>query len=358
MKLLFVDFNHSLGGGQTYIINNINELTKLGIKCWLIGNNPSNYFNKIGIPLENLFEVPNSYLKFRSIYKLINSVVYNNNINYVILNGNKAMYLAPFIKLKNKITVKHTNINLNTGYKFILSKHLIKIIMNKYISKVVALSNIQKNELISAGINKNKIHVIYNGVEEKYLHQKMNLNTDENEIIITEIGRLEDNKGQKQLIEVFIKLLEEFSNIKLWLVGEGDLEYINHLKKFIKDHGRDDEDIYFWGYQDNVKLILEKTSIFVLPSRNECLPISIIEAMACSLPIIASDVGGISELVDHEKNGFLIKGNSQMELYTYLKLVIKNKHLRNKMSRESYKKCVKNFMIKNSVKQLVQIMKI
>ncbi|HFV5407130.1 TPA: glycosyltransferase, partial [Escherichia coli] len=106
-------------------------------------------------------------------------------------------------------------------------------------------------------------------------------------------------------------LLKAFSNIdkekwRLTLIGGGDSKSIKELAKKLNI----DKNINFVGQTKNVVNFLNHSDVFLLISNWEGFPISILEAMRSSLPIIATDVGGVSEAVKHGYNGFLInKGN-------------------------------------------------
>ena len=112
-----------------------------------------------------------------------------------------------------------------------------------------------------------------------------------------------DVKNHEMLIRAFAKLVDKHDNVKLQLIGEGELkvqmeELANSL--MIKDK------VEFLGLKSNVYPYLNKADVFCLPSKYEGIPMSLIEAMGTGLPIIASNVGGIPDMLTDKKDALLV----------------------------------------------------
>lgn len=101
--------------------------------------------------------------------------------------------------------------------------------------------------------------------------------------------------------------------------------------------------IEFYGVRADVSELLKSSSIFVLSSKYEALPLSIIEAMSKGLPIIASDVGGVNELVTHGTNGYLFQSGDHLSLAYYIDLLVKNPEIRIKMGAKSLERYQNEF---------------
>jgi glycosyltransferase involved in cell wall biosynthesis len=152
-----------------------------------------------------------------------------------------------------------------------------------------------------------KEKVIYNGISPEFLakasENRLKSNTDST-FRITYIGRLVKVKGVDLLIQAVAKNAEERS-VVLDVVGDGE-ERMN-LEKLAEKLGIT-ENVQFHGRQSDVTKFLKKSDIFVYPSVwQEVFGISIVEAMAHGLPCIANNVGGIPEIIEDGKNGFLTK---------------------------------------------------
>ena len=148
--------------------------------------------------------------------------------------------------------------------------------------------------------SKNKIKVIHNGIKlrdcsEKALRSRVRqeLSLVENEIAVCNVANLYPVKGHEVLICAMKRVSQKYKFIKLFIVGRGLLD--QHLKNIVKRLNLQDK-VIFLGFRQDVKKILAGMDLFVLTSYTEGLPISVIEAMDAGLNIIATDVGGISEI--------------------------------------------------------------
>jgi len=158
-----------------------------------------------------------------------------------------------------------------------------------------------------------------------------------NEYNILYLGSLSTHKGLKTLINSFLKIMDDKKlnnyNISLHIAGNGPLW--NFLKNFSENY----KNIYLYGHitgKDKYKL-LAKSNVLVLPSIcYENSPTVIYEAFNYGIPVIASDVGGINELIIHGHNGFLFKRKNDKELMYYLKKIILKKELYQYLSKNAY----------------------
>ncbi|AOM76919.1 glycosyltransferase family 4 protein [Pedobacter steynii] len=164
-----------------------------------------------------------------------------------------------------------------------------------------------------------KVDFVYNGLEDiSYRgHQSKNHGTGNVSFIC--VGSISERKGQDILIEAMKLVTPELrAKAKVYFVGEGDLK--NELKRRVNEYGLD-QNFEFLGLRSDVKDLLTEVDCYVLPSRNEGLPIAIIEALREGLYIIASDVGGIPEMLN-EAYSKLVKPEAN-ELKNALEDVLK-----------------------------------
>ena len=119
-------------------------------------------------------------------------------------------------------------------------------------------------------------------------------------------------------------------NAKLYLAGDGPL--LNETKELVSALGMKDV-VFFLGQINNIPQLLKNMDVFVLSSRSEACPISILEAMASGLPIISTKVGGVPELVTN--NGILVESEDEQAFCEALKELFQNNDLRAKYSRNA-----------------------
>lgn len=164
----------------------------------------------------------------------------------------------------------------------------------------VAISEIVKDSiLVEYKLEDSKVPIIYNGIDLSRCNQKKKYNDSK---IILHIGRFSEQKNHEELIEIFEKCLTTDPNLKLYLVGEGELE---EKIKAIVESKKIQNNIFFLGALDNCYSVMNEADMFIMPSKWEGMPMTIIEAMGTGLPVIAYPVGGIPNMIKDGKNGFL-----------------------------------------------------
>jgi glycosyltransferase involved in cell wall biosynthesis len=189
-----------------------------------------------------------------------------------------------------------------------------------------------------------KIRTILNGIDVESFRQKNDEKKTET-INLINVGRFQAVKNHKLLINSFSDICKQFDNVLLYLIGNGELHA--EIEKQITDLKLNSK-VKLLGVQKDVAKFLHQSHIFVLPSNYEGLPLSLLEAMAAGLPIIATKVGGIPNVVGD--NAILVPPQSKKELSNALRRVITDNKLRQEMGVKSIEKAQK-FDIRNSSEQ-------
>lgn len=167
-------------------------------------------------------------------------------------------------------------------------------------------------------------------------------------LLVTCVAEFSKNKNHQLLLQAWQKLDKNvIGDIYLLLVGEGALE--KHYRSLV-----DKENIphvYFLGFREDVTDILNESDIIVLTSKREGLPRCIMEAMACGKPVIATDVRGSRDLLQHGKTGYLVSSNQVNELVHALERLIKDNNLRKRMG-EAGRAAVQSYSIENILQEM------
>jgi glycosyltransferase EpsD len=162
------------------------------------------------------------------------------------------------------------------------------------------------------------------------------------------------NKNQQLLIEALALIKDEYPTAKLLLAGEGPLkEKCSDLARQLGVSSMVD----FLGYRNDIELILPMCDIAVASSVREGLPVNIMEAMACGLPIIACDNRGHRELVCNHENGWILQQNDSLGISDKIKLLIKDKVLRLKLGQSGREIMQKTYAIPEVLKEKSSIYK-
>jgi len=148
------------------------------------------------------------------------------------------------------------------------------------------------------------------------------------------VGRIDENKNQRMLIEVFADIANDYSDWSVSLYGDG--EDSDTLKKYVKEKGLENQ-IRFKGQVSDVAEKIKKASIFVLPSKCEGMPNALIEAMTLGLAVITTDCpcGGPADLIQNGQNGILIKVDDKEQLRIALMKLMDDEVYRKRLARNA-----------------------
>lgn len=205
-------------------------------------------------------------------------------------------------------------------------------------------------------LDSSKCQVVYNGISPDKINDGKNIMPKNHApYTLTYIGRLVDVKGVKFLINAF-NILNSKYDIELSIIGYGPQQ--EKLENMVKEYNLNDK-IHFLGQQSDVKPFLRETDIFVYPSVcQEVFGISIVEAMAYGCIVIANNVGGIPEIIEDKKSGFLNKETSDESLAACIEAAI---YMLEKSENVQMSNCAKQtaekFSINNNIKKLEKIYK-
>ncbi|WP_394514637.1 glycosyltransferase family 4 protein [Priestia aryabhattai] len=200
----------------------------------------------------------------------------------------------------------------------------------EYASHIIVLSDSFREPLIKLGAKNRNITTVITGIDYP-VNQRKEKETSSKKLVITCVARLGPRKGHNHLFEALAHLKKYTNNVEVLIVGDGQMR--ETLEKQKKALGL--SMVKFLGSRDDVPVILSKTDIFVLPTINDSLPISIIEAMHSGTAVISTNCGGIPELIKHNKTGIIVEPGSSEELAHALKFLIINKEARYKMSKNA-----------------------
>lgn len=200
------------------------------------------------------------------------------------------------------------------------------------------------------GINLKKFQPQTN---EKKTFLRKEYNYNDSDFILFFAGELSFRKNQDLLIRVIGKLREKIPNIKLLLAGEGDL---SHKYKLQVDKLDLSDNIHFLGYRNDVKNLLLMSDIAVSSSRQEGLPVNIMEAMATGLPLIVTECRGNIDLVKDFKNGFVVKLDDIEDFANKIHELYINAEIRTRFSQNNLE-IIHNYSLENVEKEMEKIYK-
>ena len=225
---------------------------------------------------------------------------------------------------------------------------LIKLIENKILHKkmscILVNSKAIFNQLLSEeGVRRENLKLIYNSVNVKKITKTF---TQGNQIRILHLANIIPYKNHKLIIEVCRNL--NLLNFRVDFVGSGSVSYINSLKSLVKKYNVENK-IKFRGRIKNLENVIEKYDVGILASDEEGFSNAILEYMSKKLPVVATNVGGNSEIIKHLKNGYIVEKGDYKTFSKFLKKLILNVNLRKKLGLAGFKMVKKKFEVSKNI---------
>lgn len=258
------------------------------------------------------------------------------HVQWPIPNGLGALFLKKIYRIPYINTIHGEEVYLSKRYHTLFA--LKRLVNNS--TKTITNSSATRNSCLENGLEKRKIDIIPFGVDVNF-YRPLEANKNENIFQVLSVGYLIERKGFEYLIKAIQEVLKKHVNVRLTIVGSGPLEKM--LKYLIKKLELKDNVKIMKNISDEELLHLYNFSdLFVLPSivdsqgNTEGLGVVLLEAMACGLPVIGSDVGGIPDIIQDNETGLLVTQKESLELSGAILNLIENENLRKKLAINGY----------------------
>ncbi len=297
--------------------------------------------------IQNLLQILRAVLRFRRLvvqggFALIHSDAPRNTL-----------FSAVSLIFTRKKLVWHARVSNRDPIYDRLNKHLV--------SKIICVSQAVKGRFEPC---QSKCVVIYNGVDPSSFSPKscpgpfkQEVNIPNDSLLVSTIMQVIPSKGAKEFVEAAVSICKKRKNISFVVVGvwtdDAFIEKLRCLAHPFKDR------IHFLGYRRKIWNILNDSDVFVLPSWPylEGLPRVVIEAMACGLPVVGTDVWGTNEAVVHDKTGLLVPPRDAASLEKAIMKLIDNPQLRSRFGENGRQRVEKVFDIAKHVSEVEKLYK-
>lgn len=353
-KIAYVITDLSYGGAQTMLLQLVNNIDmkqfvlEIFVRESKLNTDIEKQFENKQIPCHYLEINDNNYKGLKIVHKIKAFIKFKKamkKFNPDIVHAHlENFYSALYCIIYNKkyIFTVHSFPNRILTKQF---KLLLQILRKKRKLLLVGCANCvsqKMNSLLGKMFSK-FIITIYNPINCR----KFDIKSKRNGNTFIHVARLESIKNQKLLIDSFEKFALDNLKTKLVIVGDGVLKA--ELEKYVYEKNLQ-RSVYFLGNRTDVEKLLANSDYFILTSKSECCPMSILEAMASGIPIISTNVGGIGEIV--EDCGVLCEG--EKDIVNAMNLLYNNELLRKQLGKKA-KKLATKYDAKIITKQYMDI---
>jgi len=375
-KILFVITKSVWGGAQRYVFDLATNLPKdqfeVIVACG--GNGPliqkleEKGVRIISIPhLERNINIAKEILSLFSLWRIFKKekpdIIHLNSSKVGGLGALAArlftLYPKPYTLYPRIIFTAH-------GWPFNEDRNFISRAVIWFLSwlttvfstKVIVLT---KNDLISTikflFLSDNKFCLIPNGIDtdaisflqREQARKELRLELEPSTILIGGITEFTKNKGAQYLIEA-AKTLPE--SVRVVFIGGGEKK--SQMEKLAEDLGIS-ERVHFLGFKENATKYLKAFDIFVFPSLKEGLPYTLLEAGLAGLPTVASDVGGIPDIIQNGENGLLVQPKNPKALASAIKKLLANKEKREQFGKKISEKIKTEFSFASMLEKTMKL---
>ena len=347
LKVLQVTHDLNIGGLQKLVVDialNIDRSRFDIAVCCLRELGPmADALIRNGIPVHEINQVVDgktNYFSFIDVYRLLKKesvdIIHTHNTN-------------PFIDGGVASLIAGTPVRIHTDHARAYPDKKRYMVAERVLSglydKVVAVSDQTRNDLIEfVKIRPDKLITIRNGVSSRVEDGSdvINESSAKGKFIIGTVGRLCKAKGYEYLIKAIPGLIKHAGNIELQIVGGGELK--GELSSLISELGLEDH-VRLVGETDNVDAYYKIFDLFVISSVNEGLPLVLLEAMANRVPVITTDVGGISDVVKHDYSACIVEPANTVALADGMWNLMRDDSARKKLALNAFDEFERHFSI-------------
>lgn len=331
MNILLITTRLNLGGIGVYVTSLARGLRKKGHKVIVVSSGgklenvlTSSNIEHIYLPIDTSSEAGPHIMM--AVMKLLR-VIRKEDIQIVHAQTRVSQVIGYYLEKFSKA------IFVTTCHGF-FKRRLIRRLLPCWGRRTVAISDAVREHLVNKmKVPKAKIELLYNGIDinlvkKEYskqdldkIRKEFNLASD---LVVGITARLSSVKGHIYLLRAISRIKEVFPDVQLLIVGSGKSRYETKLHRMCKKLNIDRNVIFQPGMQDVYKA-LSVMDVFVLPSVQEGLGLSLLEALSAGLPVVASNVGGIYSVIRDEENGLLVPPKDDKALAEAIIRLLKNK---------------------------------
>lgn len=308
LKILHIDPERLWGGGERQVLGLLDYLSRSGHESHLLCHPDGALVRearKIGTKVHSL-RLRND-LDLGPVFS-VRRLIRHESYDIVHFHTKRAhafsLWLGSAAPGKKRVVTRRMDYPVRRGW-------YDRYLYNRRVDGVIAISEQIAALLVEGGVRREKIRVIHSGVDIERFKDAAIASGDNGAPVIGTAAVLEERKGHRFLLEAAAELKRQGRRLKYRIAGDGSQR--EKLERLAQSLGLQQE-VEFLGFVSDVQAFLSSIDIFVLPSLFEGLGVAVLEAMAAARPVVASDAGGLRELVVDGETGLLVRPGDSIAL--------------------------------------------
>ncbi len=339
-RILFVDTERVWRGGQEQLLSLVTGLKQRGHEVFLAAPAEAPLSGRArvaGIACRNFCQRSEfSPLALLNLYRLLRrhrvDIVYFNTPRAILAGG----LSGRLTRTPARVCSRRVNFPLNNG--------LSRFKYNWLLERIVTVSESIRQTLIEDGVKPGLVRVVYEGVDLDWIDrlQSPGLPVPRRGLVVGMVAHLSAEKGHRTLLEAASRIADRFPATQYVLVGDGVLR--QELLDYTDQLGLGGQ-VHFTGFRNDSEALMKEFDVFCLPSLSEGLSSAILSAMANHLPVIATQVGGIPELVRDGETGILTPPGESAPLSEALARLLDSESMRTSFGRAGRRRIEREFTL-------------
>jgi glycosyltransferase involved in cell wall biosynthesis len=346
LSVVGIDPELGFGGGETQVLGLTLALGRAGHRAELICDRTGELWERAtaaGVKchprrIRNAIDLP-AGLRLRTILK-------RERFDVIHFHTSRAHSMAPFVRgLASAMIVTR---RMDYAPNRVFAPYLY----NRAVDGVIAISGGVADSLARAGVDRSRITTVHSGVDcdhfrpptaDERAAARAAFKISDADFVVSAVGALEQRKGHRYLIEA-IGALATAGNLKCLIAGLGLIGSLLQREIWMT---RSTDRIKMLGRIEDTRQLLWASDAFAMPSLKEGLGVAALEAMATALPVIASDVGGLREVVEHDRSGIVLPPANPKAIASAIESLSKSNDLRSRMGAAARARVVEHYSLAN-----------
>lgn len=353
MFSLHIDTARTWRGGQNQVLLTVNGLREIGQRAALVAHPDGELRKRAAEGLELVPLAPKSEMDFTAAWRLNRvikrikpDVIHAHDAHGVAMAGLALSFGASTAKGGEPPLVVSRRVDFHLrGNSFSRWKH-------RQVDCFIAASEAIRQMLVSDGVPADRTVTVHEGIDVDHVvsqplvdvHQAFFL--PHGAPVVGNIAALVPHKGQRHLIEAAHIVVQKLPDVRFVILGEGELR--EPLERLIKEY-RLEKHVLLPGFRTDVLGCLKSFDLFVMSSVTEGLGTSLLDAMACSRPIVATEAGGIPEVVSHGVTGLLVPPRDHTAMADAIVTLISDKARRQAMGEAGFARVNEQFSVERMI---------